>query len=890
MDDKQDQLEELLVDWEQQRRQGSELTGEELCTGNPELAPELAQMISQLKEMDWLEDSNDSDADFLHLPDFSTVSGQADETRLPKCDLSLAEFFQRLIESELMDEGKIEQLRTQVAAEDAWSFASQLVSDKKLTRFQATVLLEGQDIPLVLDRYVLLGEIGKGGMGAVYKALHQQLDRVVALKILPKEAVDSPEKVKRFQREAKAAAKLEHANIVTTHDARDDKGYHFLVMSLVNGSDLADLVRQQGPVSCAKAVDYIAQAARGLDHAHRMGIVHRDIKPGNLLLSKTGKVKILDMGLARIENGDPEHENTTSTELTQVGMVMGTIAYLAPEQALDTRNADARSDIYSLGCTLYYLLTGKVIFCEDTMMKTIMAHREGEIPSLCDKREDVPAELDTIFQKMVAKKSDDRFQSMAEVISALGELDIEDEQEAPPIVTGTQANHDTATFIDTSREVMEPAARYSKPSNRRWPLIAAGMLGLVVVLAGLIITLQTPAGTIILEIDQPEIVGAQVLIDGNKSITIKTGKGTEAIQVKPDKERHKLEVQLAGFKTFTETFTYDNGNNKKIKVTLVPLPVVAGKGEPVLSSSREGEADDRKVAEWVISHRGFVSGKTQTTKFIGSNHPEKLPSVPFQITAITVADQSITDEDVKQLAALSALEVLSLTAGVTDEGLAHLARIRSLKSLGVNTEKQLTDRGMVALQDLPNLEALYLNCDHHSISEQGIETIAKLTRLKILHIQLSPGLIEGSKIGSLENLKRLEIGGGIRIDEQFTKALSKCQQLDRLALTDVPEEAVEHLTQLSKLRSLELSGPSTKITDSAVNQLKNLRGLRWLTLADLPITDGCIESLAELKKLEKLTILKTKITPEGMAELQAALPNCEIEHDFTEGKIEAEKK
>lgn len=864
MDEKQDQLEELLVDWEQQRQQGKELTGEELCTDNPELAPELVQMISQLKEMDWLEESNDSDADFLHLPDFSTVSGQADETRLPECSLSLAEFYHRLIESELMDEEMVEQLRKQVSAEDARSFASQLVSDKKLTRFQATVLLEGQDIPLVLDRYVLLGEIGKGGMGAVYKALHQQLDRIVALKILPKEAVDSPEKVKRFQREAKAAARLEHANIVTTHDARDDKGYHFLVMSLVNGSDLADLVRKQGPVSCAKAVNYIAQAARGLDHAHGMGIVHRDIKPGNLLLSKTGKVKILDMGLARIENGDPENENTTSTELTQAGMVMGTIAYLAPEQALDTRNADARSDIYSLGCTLYYLLTGKVIFCEDTMMKTILAHREGEIPSLCDEREDVPAELDAIFQKMVAKKSDDRFQSMAEVISALGELDIGDEQETPPVVTGTQANHDTATFIDTSREMIEPAARYSKPSNRRWPLIAAGMLGLVLVLAGLIIKLQTPAGTIVLEIDQPEIVGAQVLIDGNKSITIKTGKGTEAIQVKPDNEHHKLEIQMAGFKTFTEHFTYDTGNNKTIKVTLVPLDVVAGKEMPDLPSVGDDERDERNVAEWVISFGGFVSGKTQTTRFTGCNNPENLPSDPFNITAITIADQSITDDDVEQLASLSSLDRLSLSAGITDIGLAHLARISSLRTLGVSTENELTDRGLAALQNLTNLESLFLTCEHHTISDQGIEAIAKLPSLKMLNINLSPGLLEGSCLGGLDNLKRLEIGDGIRIDEEFIKALSKCEQLELL----------------------ELSGPSTNIADSAMKQLKTLRGLRWLTLTDYPITDGCIESLTELKKLEKLTLLDSKITPQGIAKLQLALPNCKIEHDLTEEKIQ----
>ena len=336
-----------------------------------------------------------------------------------RLQLSHGQFCQRLVDSELMDEEQVRGLRDRISADDARSFAEQLVSDTKLTPFQATVLLEGRDIPLVLDRYVLLGEIGKGGMGAVYKALHQQMDRVVALKILPKEAVDSPEKLKRFQREMKAAAKLTHPNIVVAHDATESNGTHFLVMELVAGSDLSDVVRKQGPISCAQAVDYIAQTARGLRYAHGMGVVHRDIKPGNLLLSKKGKVKILDMGLARIDGGDPEHENNVSMELTQPGMVMGTIGYLAPEQALDTRHADARSDIYSLGCTLYYLLTGRVVYAEDTMMKTMMAHRDGAIPSLCDERDNVTVELDEIFQKMVAKQPEDRFQSMAEVLSLI---------------------------------------------------------------------------------------------------------------------------------------------------------------------------------------------------------------------------------------------------------------------------------------------------------------------------------------------------------------------------------------------------------------------------------------------------------------------------------------
>lgn len=524
--DKHDQLEELLVDWEQNRRQGKELTLEEICEDTPELNPELSKLIRDFKATDWLEEDDDSDDDFLH----STVSNRADETRLPKCKLSLDEFCQRLIDSELMDEETVEGLRQRISADDARSFAHQLISDKKLTRFQATVLLEGRDIPLVLDRYILLGEIGKGGMGAVYKALHQQMDRVVALKILPKEAVDSPEKVKRFQREVKAAAKLEHPNIVTTHDATEANGTHFLVMSLVSGSDLSHTVRKQGPVSCAKAVDYIAQAARGLEHAHSMGIIHRDIKPANLLLNKKGKVKILDMGLARIDGGDPEHDHIVSMELTAAGAVMGTVAYLPPEQALDTRTADARSDIYSLGCTLYYLLMGKSIYSEDTMMKTIMAHREGAIPSLCDQREGVPAELDTVFQKMVAKTPADRFQSMSEVTAALEALDIKDDEGTQPVVAGAQAYHDTATFIDTSRDVIEPqpSTHGSSSGSGKSKLLLLAAAAAFILLAGIVYRIQTNKGTITVELADESIAAklttsGVIIEDGDREWTINIG-------------------------------------------------------------------------------------------------------------------------------------------------------------------------------------------------------------------------------------------------------------------------------------------------------------------------------------------------------------------------------
>ena len=187
-------------------------------------------------------------------------------------------------------------------------------------------------------------------------------------------------------------------------------------MEYVAGRDLSAFVRENGPLPHQDAVKLILQTARGLAYAHSQGVFHRDVKPANLLLDTQGVVKILDMGLAKIESPDDAPGND---DLTGSGMTMGTVAYMAPEQALCAKNADGRADIYSLGCTLFYLLTGEAPYQGDSLMATLLAHREQPIPSLTGAQPAVPAELDAVFRKMVAKKVEDRYQTMSEVITAL---------------------------------------------------------------------------------------------------------------------------------------------------------------------------------------------------------------------------------------------------------------------------------------------------------------------------------------------------------------------------------------------------------------------------------------------------------------------------------------
>ena len=226
--------------------------------------------------------------------------------------------------------------------------------------------------------------------------------------------------MKRFRREATAVAKFRHPNIVSAIDAGETHGLLFLVMEFVDGRDLSRTVKEKGPLSVAQTIDCIIQAARGLQEAHDHGIVHRDIKPANLLLDTSGTVKVLDLGLARV-NQPQEFVATDGSELdlTVSGSIMGTVDYMSPEQAYDPRTADGRSDIYSLGCTLHYLLTGKPPFGGQTFMERLLGHRERPIPSLRSSRRDVPAALDATFQSLMAKSPEGRPQTMAAVISEL---------------------------------------------------------------------------------------------------------------------------------------------------------------------------------------------------------------------------------------------------------------------------------------------------------------------------------------------------------------------------------------------------------------------------------------------------------------------------------------
>lgn len=330
--------------------------------------------------------------------------------------LKVAQFVDLVKRSGLVDNERLDEALSGVdqSVNDSGIVASSLTKAGLLTEWQTEKLLQGRHKGFYLGKYKLLNHIGTGGMGSVYLAEHQVMRHRVAIKLLSNHLAAQPSYLERFHQEARAAAALAHPNVIRAFDVDQHESFHYLVMEYVDGVDLQAVVSRAGPLSYETCANYTRQAAEGLAYAHRSGLIHRDIKPANLLVDKEGTVKILDMGLARFSD-----ETQGSLTMAYDQKMIGTVDYLAPEQALDSHKVDARADIYSLGCTLYFMLTGDAPFPQGTIPQRLIQHQSAEPTDVREHRADAPEELIAICGKMMAKSLDERYQNCDEVAEDL---------------------------------------------------------------------------------------------------------------------------------------------------------------------------------------------------------------------------------------------------------------------------------------------------------------------------------------------------------------------------------------------------------------------------------------------------------------------------------------
>ncbi len=392
------------------------------------------------------------------------------------------------------------------------------------------------------ERYRVMRLLGEGGMGSVYEAEQIVMQRRVALKVIRRACTASPAALERFRREVRAAALLSHPNIVTAYDAETAGELHFLVMEYVEGISLAWLVKERGPLPIEEACEYVRQAALGLQHAHERGLVHRDIKPDNLIRCSDGTVKILDFGLAALtaESGGG---------LTEANVVMGTPEYMAPEQAEDSHKADIRADLYSLGCTLYYLLTGKPPYPAPTPLLKVLAHRDRPVPSLRRARPDVPPELAAVVERLLAKKPEDRYQTPRDVAAAL-----------------------------------QPFTRSAvRPRRKRGSLLVAAAVAAlfaVIVLAGAAVyRIATDKGELVIETDNDDV--EVVVSKGGQVVKIIDAKSGKQVTLNSGDYELALKDGQEGLKLSLGKMTLKRGETVLATIERVTKPVPKSVGEEI---------------------------------------------------------------------------------------------------------------------------------------------------------------------------------------------------------------------------------------------------------------------------------------------------------------------
>jgi serine/threonine protein kinase/Leucine-rich repeat (LRR) protein len=540
-------LDLITVEYQQRRRREPHLALDEFRQRFPDHAQEL-DALRRVDDRDQGTWTNE-----LGVTGYASGPSSVPATAAPV--ISVADFITALRRHSVLEPAQLQELARKLQARyaDPKALGKELLQRGWLTPFQIHQLVQGRGQELILGQYLLLDRLGEGGMGQVFKARHRTLGRVVALKLIRKERVTSRDAVQRFQREIRAAAQLSHPNIVHAFDADEVGGTHFLVMEYVEGTNLAALVKELGPLPIAKACDYIRQAALGLQHAHERGLVHRDIKPANLLVASdntlarnlspcssptppslpqlvgegTGGgegweggvalpsrlqgtagsgaggevIKILDLGLARLT----QRAETTdvSGTMTQEGTVMGTPDYIAPEQARESHSADHRADLYSLGCTFYHLLTGHVPFPGGTLTQKLLKHQLEEPTPVEQVRPDLPPPVVDIVSKLLAKRPEDRYQSAAELAANLapytginlpthpsGRRPPAGEETLPSVPSSSEtAAHWSSIMRPTSTGGVPDSPRRQRQAEEQRRWLVFNLTGAALIMVGLVVVL-----------------------------------------------------------------------------------------------------------------------------------------------------------------------------------------------------------------------------------------------------------------------------------------------------------------------------------------------------------------------------------------------------------------
>jgi hypothetical protein len=639
-----------------------------------------------------------------------------------------------------------------------------------------------------------------------------------------------------------------------------------------------------GPLPVLNACYYIQQVLLGLQHAHERGMVHRDIKPQNLILAQGDKkhvVKILDFGLAKARS-----ERGAQNELTGTGQMLGTPDYIAPEQSLDAASADIRADIYSLGCTLYYLLAGHAPFKGRSLFEILQAHQSQIARPLHEERPEVPAALSAVVAKMLAKDPEARYQTPLEVARAIlpflkgtGKGSSvafapanETNRNPPNKATQGAARRETLTERRATVSDWDKRTKAKSPfpgtSRSRNLLVLCGILtALLLILAGLwaggIIRIKTRDGIIELhDLDRD----AEVFVDGDKAV-VTWGDGEKQAEVRVKPGTHDVEVKRGGLTVAGKKLSVKEDGRELFTVTRVP-DQEAKKGRPRSDA-------DRRAAEWALCLGGAVLIRgTGGEQEIGPGGT--LPPGDFHVERVNLSSKAVDDDGLANLEGLTHLVRLDLNGTrIGDSGLAHLKGLTSLQLLGLFACSKVTNAGIAHLKDLTNLTELDLNGT--LVTDDGLAHLKRMTNL--IGLNLMSTRIGGAALVHLRPMSKLcyLLLSGSRMDDTGLEHLQGLTSLRNLNLDDtkVTEAGLARVKNMTQLTNLGLRG--LPVTDKGLANVEGLTNLTELLLNRTLITDSGLSRLHGLARLRDLDARDTKITAAGVKALKSAVPGCQVQ-------------
>lgn len=822
-----------------------------------------------------------------------TIDLKAVIDEYPKFETEFTEYFAAVESIDEMSEPDDEFFNNTMVFDETETVAGNIETKQNPTKQTSTRSFSTDEYPFMFGRYEMLRLLGKGGMGKVYLAKDSILGRKVALKI-PEIPADNDEYVKRFYREARAAAAIQHRNICPVFDIGELDGIRFISMAYIEGKPLSDFTGKKKPQNPKAVAMTVRKMAIALHEAHKLGIVHRDLKPANVMIDKQNEPVIMDFGLAR------DVSLSDATQLTQAGVIVGTPAYMSPEQIRDTGNVTASSDVYSLGVIMYLMLTGKLPFEGDlvSIITQIIADAPSRPVEICGKIDPV---MDEICLKAMSKVATDRFSSMIDFASALNDFlrgnstqtesdDRKPKAIAKPSVAKTNAtvvqpaipdstadplvNISSSTQlransvldaqgpasamdvkIETEPNLPRPKTKsLSMPNNRTAWIAAAIAFGIVGILS-VVFLLPTKDGYIRVEIDDPNI---SAVLNSN-GVTITSTDKSEAIKIEPGTTQ-SLKITRGDFEFETEDFVLRRGEKSVLKINFVKGKLIA---------TRDGSAIDveqKNVPKMVLKPLGKDPTKKTITTPDASSNSEPLAPIGPQSTTREIAawilskkgkvlissdqkDLQCTSPDELPKSEFNVLEV-ELNQSFQDEDLRHIARLKSLRKL--KSSFGIKGPGYEYFAGSALME-LHCNMNGKGTAKSFLSSIAKIESLQTLSIS------DTTLRGRLRQLS----------------PLAKLKHFYTWSNYLEPED-VDDLAVLSQLESISWGGrlddQSPKKFVDAFPKLQNL------DIRKTDVTDSGAVEFAKSKSLLSLKLFSTKVTPAGAERLDKLMPNCNIEY------------